>query len=729
MSKKIKFNISASSYSMYKQSPLMFYYTYIKKSKPDTVVNKTYGLAGNIVHNILEEYGEDKTLNYEKLFNERWDEKNLNELKSFNGKPLCKKTYFNALRTGVKLLDNVYSIVEPEMKIVMNFYEDSNVKIGLKGFIDCVCKNKNDELIILDWKTNSSKGDFTTHALMYHLLYYKKFNKLPKKAVYEYLKIGDAVTYEFTLDDVLNFEKELYDFCKTISKNCGSVKRFSVGDIDSPFNAHKQKCLSEVNKRNLTTPILCAVKDNFLIFKSLPEKLRKIITLKYSYCIDGYEFCSQVKSGAWDGRVYFFKKNKLPYAFVNDVKELLVDFNVRFDTNYVLKLVDYRCESVKNCKYDTVFKESEFELRDYQREAVNTSIINEVGILAMACGSGKTFVAAEIIRRLNTKTLFLVNRLELAEQSKREFENYLGVSVGLMTEGNVSCEDQIVIASIQTIHSIIKRKDESTKVLQDYLSTVNLVIADESQNLKNSKQYRSVYGNTVNATYFIGLSATPFRNGGDTLEMNALVGFPIFWKTSEELTKEGFLCPTKCLFIKNGLNHDCDDYHSAYDECIVNNDVRNGLISGLANSLKGSKKVLILTRRVKHAHLLADLIPGSVVITGSTKKSVRRDEFERFKNESGFVLIGSTKIFSTGVNIPSLDVIINGTAHKSSIDSIQIIGRTKRLYPGKKVGYYVDFVDEGKYFGKASGERMKSLCTFGEDVVKVSVNNIRGEIE
>jgi superfamily II DNA or RNA helicase len=112
----------------------------------------------------------------------------------------------------------------------------------------------------------------------------------------------------------------------------------------------------------------------------------------------------------------------------------------------------------------------------------------------------------------------------LAEQTREELENYLGVNVGLMTEGELIVEPQIIVASIQTIFAILKRKDSTSIILKDYLKSLPVIIADEIQNLKNSGYYKSVYSNTPNLKYCIGLSGTPFRSQGDSLEMNSLVG-------------------------------------------------------------------------------------------------------------------------------------------------------------------------------------------------------------
>jgi len=204
--------------------------------------------------------------------------------------------------------------------------------------------------------------------------------------------------------------------------------------------------------------------------------------------------------------------------------------------------------------------------------------------------------------------------------------------------------------------------------------------------------------------------------------MSALVGFPIYEKSTKDLEDEGFLVPTKCIFIRTTSSKTAETFSDFYTSYIVNNEQRNSLVTQLVQMYRKTNKLLILTRRVKHAKMLGELIPNSFVITGSTDKAERKEMFSKFKASNDHVLIGSTKIFSAGIDIPDLDIIINTTGHKSNIDSVQITGRVKRCSPGKKFGYYVDFLDEVKFFKTASKLRIKKLKEFGNEV-KI-INNI-----
>jgi superfamily II DNA or RNA helicase len=323
---------------------------------------------------------------------------------------------------------------------------------------------------------------------------------------------------------------------------------------------------------------------------------------------------------------------------------------------------------------------------------------------------------AEAIKQLNVRSLVIVNRIELVEQTADGFEEYLGVKIGRMYEGTLDIKSQITVASVQTISAILKRND---KKLITYLFNVNCLMFDECQNVSDKGFYTQILKYLVNADYIIGLSGSAWRNyEPETLSMKALVGDIIYSKTTRELELEGFICPTKTIFIRTPTTSATEhlSYHDAYDYYITNNEARNKLVQDITLKYKENKKILILTKLIEHGEILQKMIPQSLLINSHTAKSERSGHFEKFKKERGFVLIGSQQIFSTGINIPDLDMIINVSASKSSIMCIQSIGRVKRKFPGKEFGYYIDFFDNDvEVFSHGSRKRMRLLEEHGNE--------------
>ncbi len=402
-------------------------------------------------------------------------------------------------------------------------------------------------------------------------------------------------------------------------------------------------------------------------------------------------------------------KNKVSINSSQAIQEKMEDINYKnrwiekCRENQKIKYTD----KIINIKYIGNKMTYDMETEDNHNFIANGIVVHN---------SGKTIVSAEIIKRLNVRTLFLINRVELVDQTAEVFEDYFGISVGKMIDGELDIVNQITVASIQTINAILQRKDEDSKRLSTYLYNVNCVIYDECQTVKDEGMYELLSKELVNATYIFGLSGSPFRADEHTLKMNALVGSVIYSKSTKELEDMGYLVPTTVYFVESITPPNTTDYSSAYNSVIVNNPARNEIISNIVNKNR-NKKILIITKLIEHGKILQKIIPNSFLITSETPKTERKENFKTFKENNGYVLIGSSQIFSAGIDIPDLDIIINVSAHKSDVQSVQTIGRVKRKTENKVMGYYIDFYDIGaKFFKDSAKQRMEILKQFGNNI-------------
>jgi superfamily II DNA or RNA helicase len=728
----MKLNISYSSLSTFKKSPLEYYFYKIAKIPPEPV-NTCYGDAGNAVHKALENYivTRDTKLS-EQVFTEKISK--LPERGMF-GETINQDKFKECYERGIKIIDKWISegydlIPEEEFELEEKI---NGVDITITGYVDCIAKKVSpagDTFIhVLDWKTNTNlpSDGFRGQQEFYTYLYYKKHKTLPRHFHWYMLKTNNVIEHFYGMDTVKKIEKEIFDFIQYIKERGDNASLYEPGDYNHPFNNFLTACNKEALRRNNETFLNVEIYRNKLYFKELKDmRLIKAFDKMFSYEAEGHEYSDKYLDGSWDGRIHFLKIEKdkqndsssytLPIGFYWIVQDFIEKYNVKFSTNYKIVYTDNRNKKVQETKYKTKFKEPPFELRYYQEEAVQKVIEKKIGILALGTSAGKLAIMAEAIKQLNVRSLVIVNRIELVEQTADGFEDYLGVKIGRMYEGTLDINNQITIASVQTISAILKRND---KKLITYLFNVNCLMFDECQNVTDKGFYNQILKYLVNSDYLIGLSGSAWRNyEPETLSMKALVGDIIYSKTTAELEKEGFICPTKTIFIRTPETNATEhlSYHDAYDYYITKNEARNKLVQDIVIKHKENKKILILTKLIEHGQTLQTMIPQSLLINSNTVKTDRHSHFEKFKKERGFVLIGSQQIFSTGINIPDLDMIINVSASKSSIMCIQSIGRVKRKFPGKEFGYYIDFFDNGvEVFSHGSRKRMRLLEEHGNE--------------
>jgi ATP-dependent helicase IRC3 len=78
-------------------------------------------------------------------------------------------------------------------------------------------------------------------------------------------------------------------------------------------------------------------------------------------------------------------------------------------------------------------------------------------------------------------------------------------------------------------------------------------------------------------------------------------------------------------------------------------------------------------------------------ITGDTRKKVRSERLDAFKNGEFPVLL-NCGVFTEGTDIPNIDCVLLARPTKSRNLLVQMIGRGMRLYPGKKNCHIIDMV-------------------------------------
>jgi superfamily II DNA or RNA helicase len=360
-------------------------------------------------------------------------------------------------------------------------------------------------------------------------------------------------------------------------------------------------------------------------------------------------------------------------------------------------------------------------------------------VIKVATGGGKTVIGAAIIAKLNVKTLFIVNSLDLLEQTHDEFVKMLKIDIGKI--GGGFCDIQkINVCTIQTLHSalglkyeavdeecyieekieksVLERKGEIRKLIE----TCDMIFIDECQHQQGSS-YVNMMKHAKRAYFKFGASATPYRLESTDILLDAFSGKLITNITASYLIERGFLVAPKIYFLDPNLLGKYKyvrntSFTKMYQKWIVENNNRNKLISDCAERLlELNKTVLITVTRIEHGERVMDLllerIPG--IKTAFMRGEVHKDERKRLLNEIREkklnVLVG-TSVADEGLDLPALDSAIMGGGGKSLIKSLQRVGRTLRPYPSaenniKKEAIIIDFWDHLRYLTGQSVKRMK----------------------
>jgi len=219
-------------------------------------------------------------------------------------------------------------------------------------------------------------------------------------------------------------------------------------------------------------------------------------------------------------------------------------------------------------------------------------------------------------------------------------------------------------------------------------------------------------------------SATPFRDLGDDLLIEACFGKTISDIRASFLIEKGFLVQPTIYFIHTKKYKTTESYQTIYKKYIVENEERNELIKKASLKMADSgRNVLILIKHIPHGEFLEDIIPGSFFIHGSHSSKDRSDHIEKMRNGKANITI-STSIFDQGVDVKPLDGLILGGSGKSATRALQRVGRVIRTYTNpitkyvKKNAIVFDFQDYVRILSSHSSARRKIYMTEPKFIIK-----------
>lgn len=443
-----------------------------------------------------------------------------------------------------------------------------------------------------------------------------------------------------------------------------------------------------------------------------------------SFPVPGAKFSEKFKTGQWDGRKHLFDVRALtfPAGLWSKVEKQIKAAKVEYAVEH---------EPTPPDRYQPLSADPQkVALRPYQQTALASAIENPRGIIQMATGGGKTMLAAHILRRLDRPAMFFVHTLDLLYQAARVFERELGREIGILGDGQATLRP-ITVATIQTVANAcsgtrLTRKpraeeeeeeereerpvhfdDATRREVIDFLESVPVVIFDECHHVPAETFYK-IAMRTVAARRRYGLSATPWRDDGADLMLEAALGPCLHETRASDLIDAGYLVrpliqmlPAPIVAVRRR-----GDYHDCYTAAIVENRERNRVIAARARAWAGEgRSVLILVAQVAHGLQLAELLPEARFAHGGLESELRRQYLGELEQKLRPILIATT-LADEGLDVPTLDGLILAGGGKSQTRAFQRIGRVLRPAEGKTEARVLDFLDDAPWLRNHSQARL-----------------------
>lgn len=316
-------------------------------------------------------------------------------------------------------------------------------------------------------------------------------------------------------------------------------------------------------------------------------------------------------------------------------------------------------------------------------------------LVVAATGVGKTYLAAFDSKGF-VRVLFVAHREEILKQAAVSFHNVRNSDdYGFFDGAEKSTDKSVIFASVATL-------GRSEYLNERYFSRdyFDYIVVDEFHHSVNN-QYRRIV-EYFKSEFLLGLTATPERMDGKNIYEICDYNVPYEISLKSAINK-GMLVPFHYYGIYD--NTDYSGIHivrGKYDEKELNetyigNVYRHDLIYKYYRKY-GSKRALGFCCSREHAEEMAQEfckrgIPSVAVYSNSNSEYAEERSVAIKKLTDGEIrVIFSVDMFSEGVDIPSVDMVMFLRPTESPIVFLQQLGRGLRKSKGKEYLNVLDFI-------------------------------------
>ena len=333
--------------------------------------------------------------------------------------------------------------------------------------------------------------------------------------------------------------------------------------------------------------------------------------------------------------------------------------------------------------------EDGWELRPYQREAVEGFWAGGSGVVVLPCGAGKTIVGAAAMARAQATTLILVTNTVSARQWKAELlartnlaEDEIGEYSGARKEIR-----PVTIATYQVMTT--KRKGVFPHLEVFDTRDWGLIIYDEVH-LLPAPIFR--FTADIQSRRRLGLTATLIREDGREGDVFTLIGPKRYDAPWREVEAQGWIAPAECVEVRVTLP---DSERLVY--ATAEPDDRYRLAATTAEKTRlveqlierhADEQVLVIGQYLDQLAEIAEHV-GAPTITGETGVKERERLFEAFRQGEERVLVVS-KVANFSVDLPEASVAIQVSgSFGSRQEEAQRLGRLLRpKADGRRARFY-----------------------------------------
>lgn len=468
------------------------------------------------------------------------------------------------------------------------------------------------------------------------------------------------------------FVNEKFEIYQDQWKFLSYIQRTSGEQLDRVYyNIHPQE--QHVSKHAGSDKLLIVL-DNKVHLNRLGIPLRLINFLKEELNFANSEYFIKQKTGknTWGTKRYF--------RFIEETEHEVI-----VPRGFVGHLIRY----CKQQKIDFVFEDTRkkqkhvsfntnLSLRSHQKTALEAVKRKDFGIITAPPGSGKTVIGLKIIAEKKQSALIIVHRKQLLEQWMERIQAFLGIpkhEIGRIGQGKARPGKAITVAMIQSLGKYLEKQDNDK-----FVRSFGTIIVDECHHIP-AETYRSTISQFY-SYYQYGLTATPFRKGGDGklifIHMGEIIA-EIKPHEIEEYKRARIIIRETALDVP--FNPKTDPFE-ILSKILVHDSARNKLIlNDISTELDKGRKAVIITERKEHIDTLYQFLKPSfetVTLSGEDSESSRKVKWEILNSGNYQALITTGQFFGEGTDLQNASCLFLVYPFSFKGKLIQYIGRVQR---------------------------------------------------
>ena len=395
--------------------------------------------------------------------------------------------------------------------------------------------------------------------------------------------------------------------------------------------------------------------------------------------------------------------------------------------------------------------------REYQENAISNIVQpffdkhENRSLIVLATGLGKTFVAAEAMRRINAirpiRVLVLAHTNSLVYQLEKSFWPFLTPEQSTFIWNGYEHPDMsrgydFVFACIDTVYESLQKN-----ITYDF----DAIIIDECHHA-GSPTYRKLIdfydAGKPNGPYLLGLTATPWRP--DDNDIRNIFGEPRISIDMVFGMKHGFLTNVDYRMYTDNINWDALKTFNGQlfspkqiNRTLFINQWDDAVVTELQKTWpeQQTPRAIVFCGTIDHAIKMRDRINAlgfcnaAAIFAGSKDAPEEQSFYERNRIMCDFSdgivnVICAVDVFNEGIDVPDVNIIVFQRVTHSRRIFIQQLGRGLRISDDKDKVIVLDFVSDIRRFaaGIDLKDRLSSREAMRVDIPnKVTFRKVGGE--